>query len=97
VRSAPVISGARTSNHSSGRTPIIDREDRVEDATGSAHATLVAHGDWILLGSADEGKPAAEGTVEAWARSGSNPVGGWYGLKQACAAASPLTCPPCSR
>ena len=34
------------------------------------------------LGSADEGKPAAEGTVEAWARSEDNPVGGWYGLKK---------------
>ena len=33
-------------------------------------------------GSADEQKPAAEGTVEAWARSESNPVGGWYGLKK---------------
>jgi hypothetical protein len=43
---------------------------------------LKAHGDWMLLGSADEQKPAAEGTVEAWARSPSNPVGGWYGLKK---------------
>jgi hypothetical protein len=34
------------------------------------------------LGSADEQKPAAEGTVEAWARSPDNPVGGWYGLKK---------------
>lgn len=25
---------------------------------------------------------AAEGTVEAWARSPENPVGGWYGLKK---------------
>ena len=46
------------------------------------HAMLVAHGDWIALGSADEQKPAAEGTVEAWARSDSNPVGGFYGLKK---------------
>jgi len=43
---------------------------------------LKHHGDWMLLGSADEQKPAAEGTVEAWARSPSNPVGGWYGLKK---------------
>jgi hypothetical protein len=43
---------------------------------------LKAHGDWMLLGSADEQKPAAEGTVEAWARSATNPVGGWYGLKK---------------
>lgn len=46
------------------------------------HSMLEAHGDWLLLGSADEQKPAAEGTVEAWARSASNPVGGWYGLKK---------------
>ena len=43
---------------------------------------LNAHGDWIPLGSADEQKPAAEGTVEAWGRSENNPVGGWYGLKK---------------
>ena len=46
------------------------------------HAMLKAHGDWMLLGSADEQKPAAEGTVEAWACSPKNPVGGWYGLKK---------------
>ena len=34
------------------------------------------------LGGADEQKPAAEGTVEAWGRSPDNPVGGWYGLKK---------------
>ena len=34
------------------------------------------------LGSADEQKAAAAGTVEAWARSPGNPVGGWYGLKK---------------
>jgi hypothetical protein len=46
------------------------------------HAMLVKHGDWILLGGADEQKPAAEGTVEAWGRSPKNPVKGWYGLKK---------------
>jgi hypothetical protein len=45
-------------------------------------AMLKSKGDWILLGSADEQKPAAEGTVEAWGRSTKNPVGGWYGLKK---------------
>ena len=45
-------------------------------------AMLKVHGDWMLLGSADEQKPAAPGTVEAWARSADNPVGGWYGLKK---------------
>jgi hypothetical protein len=46
------------------------------------HKMLKQHGDWMPLGSADEQKPAAEGTVEAWARSSKNPVGGWYGLKK---------------
>ena len=43
---------------------------------------LKSRGDWMPLGSADEQKPAAEGTVEAWGRSPKNPVGGWYGLKK---------------
>jgi len=46
------------------------------------HAMLKAHGDWMPLGNADEQKLAADGTVEAWARSADNPVGGWYGLKK---------------
>jgi hypothetical protein len=46
------------------------------------HAMLKKNGDWMLLGSADEQKPAADGTVEAWARAANNPVGGWYGLKK---------------
>ena len=46
------------------------------------HAMLAQHGDWMALGNADEQKPAAAGTVEAWARSPENPVGGWYGLKK---------------
>jgi hypothetical protein len=48
---------------------------------GDLHAMLVAHGDWMPLGGADEQKPAADGTVEAWGRGAENPVGGWYGLK----------------
>jgi hypothetical protein len=51
-------------------------------ALDDLHAMLSAHGDWMALGSADEQKPAADGTVEAWARSPDNPVGGWYGLKK---------------
>jgi hypothetical protein len=46
------------------------------------HKMLQKHGDWMELGSADEQKPAKEGTVEFWGRSESNPVGGWYGLKK---------------
>jgi hypothetical protein len=45
-------------------------------------AMLKEHGDWLPLGNADEQKPAKEGSVEAWARSADNPVGGWYGLKK---------------
>ncbi len=46
------------------------------------HKMLKGHGDWMLLGGADEQKPAADGTVEAWGRSPKNPVKGWYGLKK---------------
>jgi hypothetical protein len=46
------------------------------------HAMLKEHGNWVPLGSADEQKQAAAGTVEAWARSTKNPIGDWYGLKK---------------
>ena len=46
------------------------------------HVMLAAYGDWMPLGSADEQKPAKDGTVEAWARASDNPVGGWYGIKK---------------
>jgi hypothetical protein len=46
------------------------------------HAMLAEHGHWMPLGGTDEQKPAPEGTVEAWARSADNPVGGWYGTKK---------------
>ena len=46
------------------------------------HAMLVEHGDWMPLGSVDEGKEVKPGTVEAWARSADNPVGGWYGIRK---------------
>jgi hypothetical protein len=45
-------------------------------------AMLKEHGDWMELGSTDEQKAPKEGTVEAWARSQDNPVGGWYGLRK---------------
>jgi len=51
-------------------------------AIDDLHAMLEKHGDWMLLGSADEQKPAADGTVEAWGRSEKNPVKGWYGIKK---------------
>jgi hypothetical protein len=44
---------------------------------------LPVHGPWMPLGSTDEQKPAASGTVEAWGgRSPDNPVHGWCGLKK---------------
>jgi hypothetical protein len=46
------------------------------------HAMLVERGDWMALGNADEGKPTKPDTVEDWARSAGNPVGGWYGLRK---------------
>jgi hypothetical protein len=46
------------------------------------HRMLVDHGDWVLLGNADEQKAAKPDTVEAWGRAEENPVGGWYGLKK---------------
>jgi hypothetical protein len=51
-------------------------------AIDDLHAMLKQHGDWMELGSADEGKDAKPGTVEAWARSSDNPVGGWYGQRR---------------
>jgi hypothetical protein len=51
-------------------------------ALDDLHAFLAEQGDWVLLGGADEQKPAVDGTVEAWGRSERNPVGGWYGQKK---------------
>jgi len=61
-----------------GSTKLLYQLRAIEDL----HAMLKEHGDWMPLGSADEQKPAAEGTVEAWGRSPDNPVGGWYGLRK---------------
>ena len=43
---------------------------------------LVEHGDWLPLGNADEQKPAADGTVEAWGARRTTRSAGWYGLKK---------------
>ena len=45
------------------------------------HKMLLGKTDWILLGGGDEKKPTTKGTVEHWARTPKNPVGGFYGLK----------------
>lgn len=60
-----------------GTTTLRYRIEAVEDL----HAWLTEQAEWVLLGAADEKKPAAPGTVEAWGRSPDNPVGGWYGLR----------------
>ena len=61
-----------------GKTTLIYLGTALDDL----HAMLVENGDWVPLGAADEQKPAMDGTVEAWARSASNPIGGWYGQKK---------------
>ncbi len=61
-----------------GSTTLRYRASAIEDL----HAWLLAQGDWVVLGAADENKPAPDGTVEAWGRSATNPVGGWYGLRK---------------
>ncbi len=61
-----------------GKTTLRYDARAVEDL----HAWLVAQGDWVPLGAADENKTAGAGTVEAWGRSPDNPLGGWYGLRK---------------
>jgi len=51
-------------------------------AIDDLHAMLKTHGDWMDLAAVDEQKSAKDGTVEAWGRSESNPLGGWYGLRK---------------
>ncbi|HVK44780.1 MAG TPA: hypothetical protein VM429_07735 [Micropruina sp.] len=61
-----------------GSTRLTYRLQVIEDL----HSMLVARGDWVELGAADEQKPARPDTVEAWGRDPQNPVGGWYGLRK---------------
>ena len=61
-----------------GKTVLLYDARCIEDL----HAMLKETGDFVELGGADEQKPAKEGTVEAWGRSPTNPVKGWYGLKK---------------
>ena len=51
-------------------------------AVDDLHEWLAKQDGWVPLGAADENKPAADGTVEAWGRAAVNPVGGWYGLRK---------------
>jgi hypothetical protein len=61
-----------------GSTTLRYRAEAIDDL----RAWLDSQDDWVPLGAADEQKPAAAGTVEAWGRSEDNPVGGWYGLRK---------------
>ena len=81
-----------TSEYSLYRDPSVDPEELVcqvgstklryrARAVEDLHAWLLEQGDWVPLGAADEKKPAAPGSVEAWGRDAANPVGGWYGLR----------------
>jgi hypothetical protein len=61
-----------------GSTRLSYRLECIDDLA----AMLKRHSDWMALGNADEGKPVQAGTVEAWARDATNPVGGYYGLRK---------------
>jgi hypothetical protein len=61
-----------------GSTTLTYRARAIEDLA----AWLREQGDWVPLGSTDEGKQPASGTVEEFGRSASNPVGGWYGMRK---------------
>jgi len=61
-----------------GSTTLRYRPEAIDDL----RTWLVAQGDWVPLGAADEQKAAADGTVEAFGRDPGNPVGGWYGLRK---------------
>jgi hypothetical protein len=61
-----------------GSTKLMYRAEAIEDLS----EWLREQGDWVALGSADEGKDAPPGSVEEFGRSASNPVGGWYGLRK---------------
>jgi hypothetical protein len=61
-----------------GSTRLLYRLSAIDDL----HAWLREQDAWVPLGAADEQKPAADGTIEAWGRDPGNPVGGWYGLRK---------------
>jgi hypothetical protein len=61
-----------------GSTRLSYRLRALEDAA----AWLGMQDGWVALGNADEGKPTATGSLEAWARDPTNPVGDYYGLRK---------------
>ena len=74
-----------------GSTKLSDQARAIDDL----HAWLVAQGDWVPLGAADENKPAAPGTVEAFGRDEANPVGASTGSARATEDGSACTWPRC--
>jgi hypothetical protein len=54
----------------------------LKNCISDLHEFLKEKGDWVELGAADESKTPKEGTIEAWGRSETNPVGGWYGQRK---------------
>ncbi len=63
-------------------------------ALNDLHEMLKDKAGWMPLGAVDERTPAASGTVEAWARSSDNPLGGWYGLTKGMRGRFALYIPP---
>lgn len=61
-----------------GKTQLSYQLRALEDAA----TMLMEKGGWVELGNADEGKPVKDGSLEAWARDETNPVGGYYGLRK---------------
>jgi len=61
-----------------------DKQDpwKLKSAPGTSDFTMHTDEKDGLQRLADENKPVKDGTVEAWARSPDNPMGGWYGLKK---------------
>jgi len=57
-------------------------------------AMLKSHGDWMLLGSADEQKPVVEGTVEAWGRSREKSSGLMVRFEEGLTGTFRYACPP---
>jgi hypothetical protein len=87
--STPSLSSSYTAWREEGASPaaIVVQVGKTElryhaSAIDDLHKMLKKRGDWMLLGSADEQKPAADDTVEAWGRASTNPVKGFYGIKK---------------
>jgi hypothetical protein len=55
---------------------------------------LKKYGDGMELSSADEQEDTKDGTVEAWGRTGNNPIGGCCGLKKGLSGRFGIYVPP---